>query len=72
MNFQYNCPECKKKLIQVKNKQQCSNCLQNYHHDDNYIIFKNSNLSYENKYLEKLLIETKHLGFENGIRKYYC
>lgn len=73
MNFQYNCPECKKKLIQVEGKQQCSNCLQSYHHDDNYTIFKNSKLSYisdDDEYIKKLLIEIKHLGFEHGSRKY--
>ena len=46
INFEYNCPECKEKLLHVENKLHCNNCLCDYEHKNDCTIFKNQNLSY--------------------------
>ena len=73
MNFQYNCPECKEKLLLVENKLHCNNCSCDYEYKNNCTVFKNHNLSYasdSNQSIKKLLTEIKHNEFETAVGKF--
>ena len=35
INFEYNCTECKEKLLPVENKLHCNNCLCDYECENN-------------------------------------
>ena len=73
MNFQYNCPKCKKTLIQIENKLYCNNCSHDYLQENNYINFENNNFSHiseNNSLTKKLVLEIKQNGYEQGIEKF--
>jgi len=73
MNFQYNCPECKKELSQVENVLHCNNCLKHYKNENNFIIFENNNkpiISNNDKSIKKLLEEIKNSGFKIAIKNF--
>lgn len=73
MNFQYNCPECKKELFLVKNKLHCDNCSSDYSQENNYMIFKNHNFSHisnSDESIKKLLEGVKNDGFETAVKKF--
>jgi len=72
MNFKYYCPECKEELVQIKNYQQCNNCLKNYIFENNCVVFKNYDFSQvsNNKLIKELIKKIKKSGFENGVKKF--
>ena len=73
INFEYNCPECKEKLLHVENKLHCNNCLCDYEHKNDCTIFKNQNLSYasdNNQSIKELLAEIKDNNFETAVEKF--
>jgi len=73
MNFQYNCPKCRKKLISVKNIQQCNSCGQGFTCDDNLVIFKNHNFSnklLKNNSVIELVKIVKRFGYKTGTKKF--
>jgi|TARA_B110000495_G_scaffold203957_1_gene231232 ubiquinone/menaquinone biosynthesis C-methylase UbiE len=72
MIFQYNCPECKEKLLLLENRFHCKNCLKNYEHKNNYTIFENQNFPTINhsKLLKNLFLEIKHNTFENSVNNF--
>jgi len=73
MNFQYNCPECKKELFLVKNKLHCDNCSSDYSQENNYMIFKNHNFSHisnSDESIKKLLEGVKNDGFETAVKNF--
>ena len=63
INFEYNCPECKEKILHVENKLHCNNCLCDYEHKNDCTIFKNQNLFFTLCILNLLIVILNALRF---------
>jgi ubiquinone/menaquinone biosynthesis C-methylase UbiE len=73
MNFQYNCPKCKNKLLENKKELICNNCPNSYIYKNNYAIFENNNLLKklnEDKTIKKLLKKIQTESFEEGVNQF--
>lgn len=73
MNFQFNCPKCRDKLLVLENRLHCNKCSHDYVCHDNYNIFVDHDFpgKIESKTIVKELItEIDNNGYESAVEKF--